>query len=507
MKLNGYIFFSFVKTVIVIPREKSLKEISKILGEFSYHVKALNSLSFTDINHIAEDIFCPAFALLLNSPSLRNLNTEQRNYPAVDLGDRNTRICIQITSTSDSEKIVSTLTGFQDHQLFKDFDKLYIYIITERQDSYKSQKIQNLINDLGPSVFQNNQIWDYRDFLKESENRLESQLLSEIEHHLVKQITDRKNVNYGIGYYSYESAFPEYENSGTVESNLIQLITPRTVNVAPIIDFDRDEIIQWARSEKWNIPYRSGQKKIVQALLSRTGKPYRSDFTIYQNKIISFHDLESPEFAFNEIIDTPQESLELDYFEETLDRQNLLSYLLKTVIEKRLRREKVRYDPEAKIYFFEKSEGNERKYHWKNSKSASRSVYKFHVKKGKHKDYKWGQHFGFSMTVRFIGSNWYLLAVPEWYITYDGVKRDLITGPERVKYYKGQEKNKQVRTHFLFIYNFLNDILIELLGEEVIEKAFVGVASPLQFRKAHPYIDDKAWNVNDSTINNGGLFS
>ena len=60
----------------------------------------------TDINHISEIVLIPIFEAVYGLEGLKNLNTEESyNFPAIDLGDRAAGLAIQVTSTTDSEKI------------------------------------------------------------------------------------------------------------------------------------------------------------------------------------------------------------------------------------------------------------------------------------------------------------------------------------------------------------------------------------------------------------------
>ena len=104
-------------------------------------------MTMTDINHVAETVLIPLFREVYGYKDLKNLNVaEGANYPAIDLGDENARVAIQITSTADSEKVKHTLEQFIKFDLYKKYDRLIVYILTEKQDSYSgngfNEKIQ-----------------------------------------------------------------------------------------------------------------------------------------------------------------------------------------------------------------------------------------------------------------------------------------------------------------------------------------------------------------------------
>ena len=58
------------------------------------------------------------------------------NYPAIDLGDEEERIAFQITTNKDSQKVKDTIAKFIKYRLYEKYDKLIIFIIGKKQDSY-----------------------------------------------------------------------------------------------------------------------------------------------------------------------------------------------------------------------------------------------------------------------------------------------------------------------------------------------------------------------------------
>lgn len=137
-------------------RQELLHRSSSLLGRFAHEVKVANAMGLFDINRVAEDFLIPIFAIAFKSPDLCNQNRIQMNFPAVDLGCATSRTSIQITSDPSSNKVCETLKKFESHNLSNDFDNLYVYVITERQNSYTSKKlteaVSNLSIDFDPSI-------------------------------------------------------------------------------------------------------------------------------------------------------------------------------------------------------------------------------------------------------------------------------------------------------------------------------------------------------------------
>ena len=129
-------------------RQELLQRSSALLGRFAHEVKVANAMGHFDINTIAEDFLIPVFRIAFDCPALCNQNRIQMNFPAIDLGCKNSRTSIQITSDASSSKVHETLEKFDSHNLSSDFDSLYVYVITEKQKSYTSQKLTEAANSL-----------------------------------------------------------------------------------------------------------------------------------------------------------------------------------------------------------------------------------------------------------------------------------------------------------------------------------------------------------------------
>ena len=147
--------------------QESKNRIGKLMSRFVTEIKSSNAMEMRDINQIAEDVLIPLFSEIYEHSNLENLNiSEGSNFPAIDLGDKKTRIAYQITAASDSQKIKDTLEKFVAHELYKRFDHLIVYILTEKQQTYHGRGFDKIIK--GKFCFDKEiDIRDYRDLLKE----------------------------------------------------------------------------------------------------------------------------------------------------------------------------------------------------------------------------------------------------------------------------------------------------------------------------------------------------
>jgi hypothetical protein len=169
-------------------RQELLQRSSTLLGRFAHEVKVANAMGLFDINTIAEDFLIPVFKIAFDCPDLCNQNRIQMNFPAVDLGCKTSRTSIQITSDSSSSKVRETLEKFESHNLSSDFESLYVYVITERQNSYSSQKLTEAANSLSIAFDPSGNILDFRDLAKRF-GELTNEQLESINGHLEAEFT------------------------------------------------------------------------------------------------------------------------------------------------------------------------------------------------------------------------------------------------------------------------------------------------------------------------------
>jgi hypothetical protein len=114
-----------------------LRTIADGLSRIVNTCKLQGILKLFDDHVLAERFFCR----LLNSAyqlQLRHMDQIQSNHAAFDLGDADTRVAYQITADKTSEKVQHTLDKFVEKGFEKQYDKLRILIIGDRQITYKS---------------------------------------------------------------------------------------------------------------------------------------------------------------------------------------------------------------------------------------------------------------------------------------------------------------------------------------------------------------------------------
>lgn len=113
-------------------RSDLFKGITHYLTHLRMQVEHLNSLNLQDDNVHAENFFRDMLNLALGY-DLKNINIVEKNARAIDLGDEVQRVAIQVTSTSDLEKIKHTHGGFVKAGLDSKYKRLVVLIIGEKK--------------------------------------------------------------------------------------------------------------------------------------------------------------------------------------------------------------------------------------------------------------------------------------------------------------------------------------------------------------------------------------
>jgi hypothetical protein len=96
-------------------------------------IETNRTVYLTDINKRAEDFYREVLNIV-EGLDLINMNIEEPNAAAIDLGDKKARIAIQVTSTKDISKIKSTFDKFIEKGLNASYDQLIVLNIIEAGD-------------------------------------------------------------------------------------------------------------------------------------------------------------------------------------------------------------------------------------------------------------------------------------------------------------------------------------------------------------------------------------
>lgn len=136
------------------------EQITEMLAWLTVNVELHNSHGRTDINHDAEDFYCGLLNLVLGT-SLENMNRIKQNFPAIDLGDPESRLSVQVTSNFSRKKIEETLKKFFENHLDSEYSRLVVLIIGKKERSRKPFKMERFFR-FDPKE----DIWDTATLLK-----------------------------------------------------------------------------------------------------------------------------------------------------------------------------------------------------------------------------------------------------------------------------------------------------------------------------------------------------
>lgn len=145
----------------MIERRNFINSIIEKLTYLSMNVKVSNSIKLTDLNIISET-FYQEFLNLLYGYNLKNINIENPNAAAIDLGDEVSKIAIQVTSTKDLAKIRKTIKSFNEKDLHKKYDRLVVLNIVAKSN----HQDENIGDATKLQINTKSDVWDISDLIK-----------------------------------------------------------------------------------------------------------------------------------------------------------------------------------------------------------------------------------------------------------------------------------------------------------------------------------------------------
>ncbi|MDR6434326.1 SMEK domain-containing protein [Brucella pseudogrignonensis] len=144
----------------------------QLVNQAHYYLSVIKALIetnrtvyLTDINKRAEDFYREVLNIVVGL-DLININIEEPNAAAIDLGDKKARIAIQVTSTKDISKIKSTFDKFIEKGLNASYDQLIVLNIIKAGDHRKVS-----LDDASGFTFQfDRDLWDMNTVVKRLED-------------------------------------------------------------------------------------------------------------------------------------------------------------------------------------------------------------------------------------------------------------------------------------------------------------------------------------------------
>lgn len=100
--------------------------ITEALSHIANKVNLHNHLNLQDINILLENFFRDILNIIYRDRDFKNLNTEESNFTAIDLGDDKKELAIQITSTTAIKKVRKTIEKYKEEYGYKKLIMLYV---------------------------------------------------------------------------------------------------------------------------------------------------------------------------------------------------------------------------------------------------------------------------------------------------------------------------------------------------------------------------------------------
>lgn len=446
-------------------------QIINLMAQFYAQIRGATYIGRTDFNKVSETVLIPLLSEVYGYSHLRNLNTEKVNFPGIDLGDDYARVAYQVTATADGEKVKDTLQKFVDHGLYKDYDRLVVYILTEKQSTYSDKPFQDIID--GKFSFDISQdIIDYRDVLNTIKD---FQLDKAIK---VQKILETNFIRGDVVLYQEEIDARKED----IFLNLIPISFPSCLYIAQVSPNVYEKIKR-----------KKDKRKGLQDELKRMGEKFASDWEYFEGKIITFHDLPDEALALFLLIDkgSVEEFNTEDFYLINKNYERIFKSLLRRCLQQKLYHRNVLWQHKEHLFVFI---GNDdeliRKEHWRGKVEDDRVVFEKTMKNNKPDEILRCKHFAFSVEFKFIENQWFLLVKPDWFFSWDGYQKSAYS-EENMDWIKRQEKNPQVFAHLRFISYFLSDPALDLFGNRK-PYPFLTFGRIVEFDNAS-YLDDRGW--------------
>lgn len=181
-----------------------------------------NHLNLQDINIYLENFFRDILNIIFSGErTFSNLNKNEGNFAAIDLGDDKNEYAIQVTSTTSLTKVRHTIETYKSDYSYKKLIMLYVKVDKPRRT--------NNINNEGKGIIEIEE-WSIKDLCKKMED-LEDDRITKIQRIVVNQITPSLYDNYSK--LSDESASNDYDN---LEQKDIRNISDKLIEVCPSIN-------------------------------------------------------------------------------------------------------------------------------------------------------------------------------------------------------------------------------------------------------------------------------
>jgi hypothetical protein len=461
--------------------------IAELMAVFVAQIKTAGVLNQYDINKVAEQVLIPLLSAVYGFNHLKNLNTsEQQNYPGIDLADDVAKVAFQVTSTSNSSKVQDTLRQFVAHELFTRYATLYIYVLTEKQQSYATDSFNSIVS--GRFAFSPKEhIRDFSDVLR---------TVASFQIDQARRVLRVLEANFGDPDTPILATRPS-DRTEIGYLNLIEIGFPASLFLA--------ELLTTNKKPKRTRRYGKDQRKQVQDALAKRGLKFSVDWVFHEGQVVTFHDLSDNTLPISQVVDVGTVTMmpAEEYYGLNVDYERVFKSLLGRCLQQKLFRRQVLWQHEDKLFIFGEVDGKDvRIEKWQSTRENERVVFERTMKSNKPDEILNCKHLGFRTEYRRIGQHWYIQIQPDWFFSFDGYRRSFY-GAKNIAWLKRKENNSHVLNHLLFLASFLRDDSQPSLLDNQPPYQFLTIGSPVRFEEL-PFLDDNAWNPTDDESEDEG---
>lgn len=147
---------------------KEIQRVIFLLGWWLARIKLNNCIDWFDINRVAENLV----SRLLNEIygyNLTNLNHEIPNHSAIDLGDRERGIAVQVTTSTEASKIKKNLETFYNQHKETYPLGIRFFILSLEDSRIRALKKRKSFRHIYPPFKARNHIISAKDIMREIE--------------------------------------------------------------------------------------------------------------------------------------------------------------------------------------------------------------------------------------------------------------------------------------------------------------------------------------------------
>lgn len=460
--------------------QELLNELRSSLSELVTNVEAASAMQMYDLHRISEGVVLGLFRAIYDLPNLRNLNeAERKNFPAIDLADDAKRYAIQDTATPTLDKIKDTLSTFQQHKLYSSYDRLVVYVLTHKQNSYSQSAINAVLTR--EFAFQaDRDIMDFRDLLAKAADLPPSKLLAAIE---VLRSYNRGGAPAGLD----DTDFDPPSEKEAVSLNLVELFFPVQLYIGELLP----EVKLASKSGN-----KYGGRKEIRDLLKAAGLWAPTDFEVNARRVITFHSLEASNNPFTKVVDlgtvTPIDPSEFCDIDE--DHERVFKSLLRFCFQQKIYSHGVEWKHEDGLFIFlPRQEGDLlREETWTGQKLASRRVFERKLNKNDPGKTFICKHFAFSVDFVRTDGRWFAALTPDWFFSHgDGYRRSNYAD-QSLSWLKRRENNRTVSDHFRFLVSWLGNLDSDDLFATSTNNPQISFGDVVRFHN-HPKLNDLSW--------------